>query len=75
MTVGLGNLESKEECDISMARTKQAARKSTGGKAPRNVKSVHECFQGCPARVGEVEEELLRGHIALGRHGGALGDP
>jgi len=51
-----------------MARTKQTARKSTGGKAPRRQLATKESFQIDTHGVPQIERVNLKTNLR--RHGG-----
>ena len=51
-----------------MARTKQTARKSTGGKAPRRQLATKDSFQIDTQSVAQIERVNLKTNIR--RHGG-----
>uniref|UniRef100_A0A8D0HPX0 Histone H3 n=1 Tax=Sphenodon punctatus TaxID=8508 RepID=A0A8D0HPX0_SPHPU len=49
-----------------MARTKQTARKSTGGKAPRKQLATKAARKSAPATGGVKKPHQLGGHGAAG---------
>jgi histone H3 len=62
------NLQVQEECLIAtvMARTKQTARKSTGGKAPRKQLATKAARKSAPATGGVKKPHRYRpGTVAL----------
>ncbi|XP_062141874.1 ion-translocating oxidoreductase complex subunit C-like [Drosophila sulfurigaster albostrigata] len=55
-----------ENCEIKMARTKQTARKSTGGKAPRKQLATKAARKSAPATGGVKKPHRYRpGTVAL----------
>ncbi|XP_062124627.1 uncharacterized protein LOC133837778 [Drosophila sulfurigaster albostrigata] len=62
----LPNIQASENCEIKMARTKQTARKSTGGKAPRKQLATKAARKSAPATGGVKKPHRYRpGTVAL----------
>ncbi|MED6295585.1 hypothetical protein CHARACLAT_033278, partial [Characodon lateralis] len=64
--VHLFSFERRERCFVTMARTKQTARKSTGGKAPRKQLATKAARKSAPATGGVKKPHRYRpGTVAL----------
>jgi histone H3 len=65
-TISLAKLDRISVHEISMARTKQTARKSTGGKAPRKQLATKAARKSAPATGGVKKPHRYRpGTVAL----------